>query len=172
MTPELSRPVKLDTIGAGEQSLSIEATPDECAALVARFGLQAIPRFSADITYSKTNDTIIAKGTIRAAVIQGCIATGEPVPETIEEGFTIRFVPADSATADEIELDEQDCDVIEHDGHVVDLGEAIAQTLVLALHPYPRVADADDRLRALGVMTEEQAGPFAVLAGLKAKMKG
>jgi uncharacterized metal-binding protein YceD (DUF177 family) len=171
MKPELSRVVKIDAIGTAPQTLSITATGDECAALVARFNLQAIAHLTANVTYRVDGDDIMASGTLTAAVIQSCIATGEPVPETVDEAFTIRFIAADSAVADEIELEERDCDVIEHDGQVIDLGEAAAQTLALALHPYPRIADADDHLRKLGVMTQEQAGPFAALAALKAKLE-
>jgi uncharacterized metal-binding protein YceD (DUF177 family) len=170
MKPELSRPIKIDSIGTAPQMLSITATGDECAGLVARFNLQAIAHLKAGVTYRSDGDDILASGTLTAAVIQSCIATGEPVPEAVEEAFTIRFVAADSAVVDEIELEERDCDVIEHDGQVVDLGEAVAQTLALALHPYPRIPNADDHLRTLGVLTEEQAGPFAALAGLKAKL--
>jgi uncharacterized metal-binding protein YceD (DUF177 family) len=171
MTPELSRPVKIDAIGAAPQTLCVEATRDECAALVARFNLQAIAHLKADVTYRSDGDDIMASGTLTAAVIQNCIATGEPVAEAVDDVFTIRFVAADHVVADEIELEERDCDVIEHDGQVIDLGEAVAQTLALALHPYPRIADADEHLRKLGVMTEEQAGPFAALAALKAKLE-
>ena len=33
--------------------------------------------------------------------------------------------------------------------------------------PYPRSADADSALKAAGVLSESEAGPFAVLAKLK-----
>jgi hypothetical protein len=57
--------------------------------------------------------------------------------------------------------------VIPLEGEKIDIGEAVAQSLSLALDPYPRVADADARLKALGVMSEEDAGPFAALAALR-----
>ena len=47
------------------------------------------------------------------------------------------------------------------------IGPAVADTLALVLDPYPRGPNADAALRAAGVMNEEQAGPFAVLAKLK-----
>ena len=50
---------------------------------------------------------------------------------------------------------------------MIDLGGAIADTLALSLDPYPRSASADAALKEAGVLTEEQASPFAVLAGLK-----
>lgn len=59
-----------------------------------------------------------------------------------------------------------------HDGAFVDVGEAVAQTLALALDPYPRAPDADARLAAAGVTVAVEAGPFGALAGLPAKLKG
>jgi hypothetical protein len=45
----------------------------------------------------------------------------------------------------------------------------VADELSLALDPYPRSAGAEDALRDAGVLSEEQAGPFAALAALKGK---
>ena len=58
-----------------------------------------------------------------------------------------------------------------YDGAVIDLGGAIADTLALSLDPYPRSAGADAALKEAGVLTEEQASPFAVLAEPKAKRR-
>jgi hypothetical protein len=44
----------------------------------------------------------------------------------------------------------------------------VAQTLALSLDPYPRSPHADETLRKLGVLSEEEAGPMAAaLRGLK-----
>jgi uncharacterized metal-binding protein YceD (DUF177 family) len=59
--------------------------------------------------------------------------------------------------------------VVFHDGATIDLGGAIADTLALALDPYPRSAGADEALREAGVISEAEASPFAVLARLKGK---
>jgi uncharacterized metal-binding protein YceD (DUF177 family) len=74
--------------------------------------------------------------------------------------------PPGGATDDEIELGEADCDTIFYDGGAIDLGTAIADTLALSLDPYPRSAGAEASLKEAGVLTEEQASPFAVLAKL------
>jgi len=73
-------------------------------------------------------------------------------------------------TAEEVELSEADCDVIGYEGGAIDLGEAVAETLALALDPFPRSPDADAALREAGVLSEEDAGPFAALKALKEKM--
>jgi hypothetical protein len=89
------------------------------------------------------------------------------VPGKIDDVFDLRFIAANPAGADdEIELNSHDCDTIEHDGLQIDLGEAVAQSLGLAIDPFVRAPDADAILRAAGVVTEvEKLSPFAVLAG-------
>jgi uncharacterized metal-binding protein YceD (DUF177 family) len=95
------------------------------------------------------------------------VVTGEPVAAHVDEPFDIAFMREPQAGDEEIELRPEDCDVVFHDGAAIDLGSAIADTLALALDPYPRSASADAALREAGVLSEEQAGPFAALAKLK-----
>ena len=76
-------------------------------------------------------------------------------------------MPPATRPDEEIELGSGDLDVVFHDGAAIDLGGALADTLALSLDPYPRSASADAALKEAGVLTEEQASPFAVLAGLK-----
>ena len=56
--------------------------------------------------------------------------------------------------------------MIEFSGGAVDVGEAVAQTLALSVEPYPRVADADAKLRAAGIADEGAGGAFSGLKGL------
>ena len=49
------------------------------------------------------------------------------------------------------------------------MGEAVAETMALAMEPFPRAPDADAYLKEAGVLSEEQASPFAALLGLKDK---
>jgi uncharacterized metal-binding protein YceD (DUF177 family) len=167
MTPEFSRPKRLDTIGAGESRVSVEADADERAALARRFGLIAIDKLVADLTIRRDAAGIIARGHLSGAVVQPCSVTGDPVPAKVEEDFAIRFVPEGGEAADEVELNEEDCDTVFYTGGAIDLGEAAAETLALALDPFPRSPGAQDALRDAGVLSEEDAGPFAALAKLK-----
>ncbi len=103
---------------------------------------------------------------------QICVATSEPVPVTISELVTIRFISEPRIDEEaEFELTAEDCDVMFHDGQLIDLGEAVAQSLGLALDPYPRSPNADALLKAAGVKGEDEAGPFGVLASLKEKLE-
>ena len=89
------------------------------------------------------------------------------MPATIAEGFALRFVPAGTGDdAGEVELDERALDTLDYAGTAIDLGEAAAQTLALALNPWPRVPGAGEKLRAAGVVGEAEMSPFAILKGL------
>ncbi len=79
--------------------------------------------------------------------------------------------PEPARTDEEVELSETELDVTFYEGAEIDLGEAVAETLALSLDPFPRSAGADEALKAAGVKSEEEAGPFAALAGLRDKLK-
>jgi uncharacterized metal-binding protein YceD (DUF177 family) len=170
---EFSRPVRLDTIGAQPRMLALEADPAERSALAARFGLPAVEALAADLQLAAVEGGIRLWGPMRASVTQACVATGAPVPAEIADGVDILFRPAPDPDRpdEEIELEESELDVMFHDGAVIDAGEAVAQSLLLALDPYPRAPEAEAALREAGVKSEEEAGPFAALAGLRDKLK-
>lgn len=169
MTPEFSRPRRLDTIGTGESRVTVEADAAERMALARRFGLIAIDTLTADYAIRRDVAGVIARGHLSGAVVQPCSITGDPVPAQIEEDFAIRFVPEGGESGDEVELSEDDCDTVFYTGSAIDLGEAAAETLALALDPFPRSAGAQAALRDAGVLNEEETGPFAALAKLKTK---
>lgn len=167
--PEFSRTFRRDEIGERPRAVRIEADDGERAALARRFGLQALDSLAGSATIQRTAAGIRADGRITATAVQGCVATGEPVPETIDEPFELLFVEERllASDAEEVELSAADCDVIGYDGQAIDLGEALAQTLALALDPFPRAPGADVALREAGVLKEEEAGAFGALAGLR-----
>lgn len=168
IAPEFPRPVRLDQIGAGADQESISATPEECAALARRFSLIAIESLSASYAVRRDTGGIRATGHLSAQVVQPCIASGEPVPARVEEDFDIRFLPdIEGGTPDEVELNEGECDVVFYTGNAIDMGEAAAETLALALDPFPRSPNAAEVLKRAGVLAEEEVGQFGALAGLK-----
>jgi uncharacterized metal-binding protein YceD (DUF177 family) len=168
MTDRFAHHLQLDQIRDGDR-LDLVADEAERSAIAGRLGLPELDRLEAHVSLSKTSDVVRAKGRIGASLAQSCVVTSEPVPEHVDEPFQILFTPEpETAHADEeIELGEADCDVVFHDGAAIDLGTAIADTLALSLDPYPRSAGADAALKEAGVLTEEQASPFAALAKLK-----
>lgn len=167
IAPEFSRPQRLDAIGKGEHRVEISADPGERAALARRFGLIAIDRLDATMTVQRDATGVVARGQLEGAVVQACSVTGDPVPAQIAEDFTIRFLPEGTVEGDEVELSDEECDTVFYTGGAIDLGEAAAETLALALDPFPRSPGADDALRKAGVLGEDETGPFAALAKLK-----
>ncbi|GAA3999058.1 DUF177 domain-containing protein [Sphingomonas humi] len=154
------------------QRIEVHADEAERAAVAERLDLPGLERLEATLTLTLNRDgeTIRAEGRLRASVTQACVATGEPVPAMVDEKIALLFLPEPKGTPDEdVELSADDLDVIFHDGREIDLAAAIADELSLALDPYPRSAGAEDALKDAGVLSEEQAGPFAALAALKGK---
>ena len=166
--PEFSRIERIDTIGAGARSITITATEAERAALAVRFGLLAVDRLEATFAVQRDASGIIARGRVEATVVQACSVTDDPLPGTVSEAVALRFVTArDAAAEEEVELDSDALDTMAYDGNGVDLGEAAAETMALALDPFPRGPNAAAALRAAGVISEEEAKPAGALAGLK-----
>ena len=160
----------LDRIRDGER-VDLVASQDDRDSIAKRLDLASIERLEAHCVLEHRGPSIRALGRIKAALTQSCIATGDPLPAYVDEPFELNFQPEPSHAPDEeVELSGDELDVIFHDGSAIGLGEAVADTLALALDPYPRGPDADAALKQAGVLSEEQAGPFAALAALKGKM--
>ena len=174
--PEFNRPVPLDTLGEQPRELAVSATAEERAALARRFGLLGLDRLEANLAIARNGDEVRVAGTLRAEVVQACVASAAPVPAKLDLPFEILFRPEPGAGRpdEEVELSESEMDVVFYDKAEIDFGEAVAETLSLNLDPWPRAPDADDVLRAAGVQgegEEEKENPFAALAGLKDRLK-
>jgi uncharacterized metal-binding protein YceD (DUF177 family) len=166
--PEFSHVVPLSEIGSKPVHHQLLASDGERAALTKRFGLIALDRLAAEVTLSSDDIGIVATGSLTADVMQACVVSGAPVPAHLAENFAIRFSSEPSYEPDaEIELEVEECDSMFHDGRVIDLGEAVAQTLGLAIDPFPRSPDAEAILQEAGVKDEQATGPFAALAALR-----
>ncbi|HEU0045332.1 YceD family protein [Sphingomonas sp.] len=171
--PEFSRAERIDTIGARERSVRIAADERERAGLARRFDLIGVERLEAEFTLRAEAGGVIATGRVTGAVVQACSATGEPLPATVDEAVSLRFVPELLAGDEEVELSPDALDTLPIEDGIIDLGEAAAETLALALDPFPRSPDAAAKLAAAGVMDEsEVGGPLAsALADLKRKLE-
>jgi uncharacterized metal-binding protein YceD (DUF177 family) len=168
MTPEFSRRYSMDSIGSTPRTVSIEANANERAAIAARFDLAELDELKATATLTASALGIETSGRLTAHVIQNCVVTAEPVVAQIDEPFTLRFVEPDQMASDteELELSDADCDLIEIDKGAIDLGEAVAQTLGLALDPFPRCEAERVRGEERKWVAGDEAGPFAALKGL------
>jgi len=167
---EFARPQRVDTIGDDARTIEIDADAQERAALAKRFDLIGIEKLTGKFTIRRDAAGIVAEGRVAAAVTQACSITGDPLPATVDEPVALRFVAEEDAGHDEVELGDSDIDVIPYDGGTIDLGEVAAETMALALDPFPRGPNAEVVLKEAGVLSEEQAGPFGVLAALRDRL--
>ena len=163
--PEFSRPV--DLRGITDEPVRIEADEAERTALVRRFDLVAIDRLEAAVTFEVDGANVDAAGTSEANGVQSCAVSGDDLPVAIREPLVLRFVPEVPILEEEIELEEEDLDEIPYSGTTFDLGEAVAQSLALAIDPFATGPDADRVRKEKGLAGEAASGPFAALAALK-----
>jgi len=161
----------LDRIRDGDR-LDLVADAEERAAVAARLDLPSLERLDAHAVLRRDGNTVHASGRVKASLEQRCVVSGDPLPVRIDEAFDLRFIPAPKIAGgdEEFELGADELDTLFHDGLVIDLGAAIADSLALGLDPYPRSPNAEQALRQAGVISEEEAGPFAALAALKSKL--
>jgi uncharacterized metal-binding protein YceD (DUF177 family) len=163
---EFSHIVKLSEVGNHSRNIHLAADEAERSGLIARFDLAALDSLEADISLNNEAAGVVALGRFTARLAQYCIASNDPVPAVLDEPIHIRFI-AEPTDGGEFELEADDCETMFHDGQSIDLGEAVAQSLGLALDPYPRSPDSEKILKAAGVKSEEEAAPLGALASLK-----
>jgi uncharacterized metal-binding protein YceD (DUF177 family) len=171
-SPELSRIVAVDRIGSEPVVEEIEATPAEAEALARRFDLIRIDSLKAlgRLSRVRGGSVIRLEARIEASLVQRCVVTLAEVPGRIDERFVLFYAPE---TEPRHELVLSPDEESENEGEaeplvagMIDVGEAVAQQLALALDPYPRAPGAS--------LTDVWSGgetpipqPFAVLAQLK-----
>ncbi len=172
MKPEFSRPERLDTIGERERVIEIAATEDERAALAKRFQMVSIARLDARFAIKRTDSGIVVKGRVTGAAVQACSVTDEPLDTQIDEPVALLFVEQLIAEGDEVELSDDALDMVAIQGGTIDLGEAAADTLALAIDPFPRGPNAAAALAAAGVISEDEFRPANAFSDLKARMAG
>ncbi|MEL7189874.1 MAG: DUF177 domain-containing protein [Pseudomonadota bacterium] len=169
--PEFSRLQKTRALAA--DPVKLEANADECALLAKRFGIAAIKHLTAQVSLEKTGAGISAKGPLEAHITQTCAVSGEDFRVTIKEELDLIFVEeAVLASRDagevnedgaiEINLFADEADEIGYSGDTFDLGEAVAQSLGLAIDPYAEGPDADAARQDAGIADETApSGPLA-----------
>lgn len=166
---EFSRLIDPRKIDAGP--LELEATEAERAALAKRFGLVAVNALTATIELEPKSTGVAANGSLQADIVQSCAVSGDDLPAQIEETIALKFVPEQvrEPSEEEIELAPEELDEIEYAGDRFDLGEAVAQTLALAIDPFAEGPRADEVRAEKGLASDDEpSGPLAeALAALK-----
>ncbi len=183
--PELSRRIQVRTLGtmrAGSIALdtTVEASPAECAALARRLDVPSVQAVRCRFRLSGADPSgrVTADGLLQATLDRICVATLDQFTATVAEQFTVRFVPdeqmPDDATRGEASLDPDEDDDLPYGNGTIDLGEAAAEQLALALDPYPHKPGAIlppeigsvalPGEEAVEAATPDRPNPFAALA--------
>lgn len=185
----LSRPLSpadLATARSGGLTLAGAAEAAERAALAEALRLLSLDALSYEARLTRyREDGWRLEGVLRARLAQACIITLEPVPAEIEEPFERLWRPeealaaaaeraggadpeddwAAARTLDEAPEEEPTPDPI-------DLGPVLAETLSLALDPYPRAPGVRFEGALHGPpgaapLTDAAVNPFAALEALR-----
>ena len=167
--PEFSRMVRAQPFPP--ERLVIEANDAERAALATRFGVVAVETLRAELTFAPDGTAVEARGTLHADLVQLCAVSQEDFAVAIDEPLSLRFVREARQVdpEEEAELPGDEPDEIEFSGDAFDVGEAVAQSLALAIDPYAEGPNAEAARREAGIAQEGEAeGPLAdLLRGLK-----
>ncbi len=158
---------------SGRTTTHVKLRPSapERALIAKSLGLIDLPalEFDGDIRPLGKRDLILT-GRLTARAVQACVVTLEPVPCTIDEAITRKFIEDwQEPEADEVEIPEDD--TTEPLPEVIDAVSVVVEALSLALPLYPRAPGA-----ALGEavfaepgaapMRDEDLRPFAALSKL------
>jgi uncharacterized metal-binding protein YceD (DUF177 family) len=163
-----SQKVPLERIGPVAQPLQLAAPEAARAGLAARFDLASIDSLTASLDIGSERQGVRLKGTLRADLHYFCRVSREPFAAHLDLPVDVLFLPQDQLPdPDDITENPDPWDIDELDTGGVDVAEAVAVTLALALDPFPRGPSADEALTRLGIKTEEEArrasSPFAIL---------
>ncbi|MBC8717683.1 MULTISPECIES: DUF177 domain-containing protein [Brucella/Ochrobactrum group] len=175
--PALTYPVPVLHLPHKGLTVKIGTNEKERAALSVAHGLQSVKSFDAEFLLTPWKKRgIRVRGTIKAEVVQSCVATLEPLDAMIDEDIDTIFVPEDSRLAKvqldesgELLLDAEGADIPEtFVGDRIDLGAVAEEFFELALDPYPRKPGLPDEVEPIvfGDMEDgdKPDSPFAKLS--------
>lgn len=162
---ELSRIVRLDRVPARGMDIEVKASEAERLALAKRFELLELPALQAEVSVRPGAGGVwTVSGRLRAEVMQACVVTLEPVPQSIDETLDLRFAAGAKASADDPDAPEP------LEGDTIDIGAIVADHLSLALDPFPRAPGAT--YEPAPEAADAKPNPFAALEQLKGRLKG
>ncbi len=172
--PEFSRPLDVTRVPPQGSIERISAEPRECIDLAQRFGLPALHSLEAELRVSRwRGEGLKIKGRFTADIDQTCVVSLDTFRSLLADEFESYFLPAgNSAGTGSAVIEEGDAEPFENG--IIDMGEAVAEAVALALDPYPKkpgvaFADVIEDEEAPGPGAGSERNPFA---GLERFRKG
>jgi len=168
----------LKTEGLSKKTeFSLRPDADARRALAAALGISGIRKllFAGQIAPEGSKDLRLT-ASLGATVVQPCVVTLDPVSTRIDTDVTRLYLADLPELPDSEEIEMPEDDTIEPLREVLDLSEVMAEALALELPEWPR-AEGVEPLEITVTepgktpMTDEDAKPFAGLAGLREKLE-
>ena len=162
--PEFSRLVAVAQLSTRPFRQRIEASAEEREKLSGRLDLISLDRLVAEVELRRQgSELILLEAEFAAEFEQCCAVTLEPVRGAVSDRFSLVYGPAPEHEQ-EIALTSDEPVFEPLHGSSIDIGEAVAQELSLALPIFPR--DPEARLEEAAI-AEPLQGPFATLARMR-----
>jgi uncharacterized metal-binding protein YceD (DUF177 family) len=138
------------------------ASDEERQSLSTRFKFLDVQSLSAELTIRKSaRDSWDVSGQLRGGVVQACSSTGAPVSEVVDFLIEERYVRT-VRSQEEVEVHMDVAEPLENEA--INIGELLAQSLAIAVTPWPRALEAPETYTSGEVLPDH---PFAGLAALK-----
>ncbi len=159
--PEFSYEVDVDDVGRAGKKFQLSANEGEREKIAARLKTPSVENLEGEMKVTASKTMVRITGDIKANLTRECVASLEPMAETVAETFEIQFTRIPPEVE---EADEEDLDAPEYlEGPILDLGELLVQQLSLAMDPFPRKEGAESLAKAYA--PAENVSPFAALKG-------
>lgn len=159
----ISRIVDISVLDAAGAKFVVEPNEEERAAIAKRLDIPAVRKLRGDFLLTPIRGGVDIALILDAETERACVASLEPMTETIREEVRVEF---DRNYAEEEDRDFSETGILREplDSAEVDLGELLVQHLSLSLDPYPR-KDGAERL-ADKFRDATSVSPFLPLKGL------
>jgi uncharacterized metal-binding protein YceD (DUF177 family) len=184
LTNEFSRRLLVEPWPDEGMAVDVSADTAERRSLAERFDLLEVRALRGHGRLERHGAELVLRGCLEAEVVQECVVSLEPVPARIRHPVERRYRLGGTGDATRARFEPRGTVVVDDDdeaevepviGRKVDVGEAFAEELGLALEPYPRAPGASalesgPLASYVSVGSEDRPSePFAALRQLQEK---
>lgn len=155
-----TRLIDIRTISETGPKIHFQATPAECTELANRFDIPTVNDLKVDGAFSRDEDMITFRGTMRLSAERICGVTLKPFTEKAEYPLDLIF----SQNPDE-DKDDITADIFPIQKGKIDLLATFSELLGLNLNPFPK--SVDTYLDYQDPSDTGKENPFSVLKKLK-----